>query len=158
MLKKYKSYLIAILIPLLVGVTSAISTIGNMNLEEKFKMPPLAQQAIIFPIVWTLLYILMGVSSGIVFNSNSANESSKITALFIYALSLVFNFFWSIIFFNINAFLFAFIWLIVLWILILNTIIKYYKISKIAAYLQLPYLLWVTFAGYLNFAIWYLNR
>jgi len=158
MLKKYKSYLIAILIPLLVGVTSAISTIGNMNLEEKFKMPPLAPQAIIFPIVWTLLYILMGVSSGIVFNSNSANESSKITALFIYALSLVFNFFWSIIFFNINAFLFAFIWLIVLWILILNTIIKYYKISKIAAYLQLPYLLWVTFAGYLNFAIWYLNR
>jgi tryptophan-rich sensory protein len=79
-------------------------------------------------------------------------------ALAVYGISLFFNFFWSIIFFNMQAYLFAFVWLVALWVLILLTIIKYYRIKPIAAYLQIPYLLWVTFAGYLNFAIYILNK
>ena len=79
-------------------------------------------------------------------------------ALTVYGISLYFNFFWSIIFFNMQAYLFAFVWLVALWVLILLTIIKYYRIKPIAAYLQIPYLLWVTFAGYLNFAIYILNK
>ena len=98
----------------------------------------------------------MGVASYVIFTS-AAPDEIKNGALAVYSLQLVFNFFWSIIFFGFEQYLFAFIWLLVLWILILVTIIRFYEISKVAAYLLIPYLVWVTFAAYLNLGIYLLN-
>ena len=157
-MKKIKSYVVSILIPLAVGGLSALLTMNNMNLYSEINTPALSPPAILFPIVWTVLYILMGISAAMIYNSPTLLQSKKEKALFAYALSLFFNFTWSIIFFNLRAFAAAFIWLVVLWILILKTIIEYSKINRVATYLQIPYLIWVSFAGYLNLAIFLLNR
>lgn len=153
-----KSYVVSILIALVTGGLSALLTSGNMDLYSTIITPPLAPPSILFPIVWTILYILMGISAAMIYNTETAPLSQRKSALYTYGISLLFNFFWSIIFFNNRQFLFAFIWLLALLFLIVRTIMKYYKINPVAAYLQIPYLLWVTFAGYLNFAIWVLNK
>ncbi|MBR4123066.1 MAG: tryptophan-rich sensory protein [Clostridia bacterium] len=158
MKEKVKSYVVSILIALTAGGLSAILTMGNMDIYNTLKTPPLSPPSILFPIVWTVLYIVMGVSAAMIYNTAKASHIDKSSALFTYAISLIFNFLWSIIFFNMRSFLLAFIWLLILLFLIVRTIIKYYNINPTAAYLQIPYLLWVCFAGYLNFAIWYLNR
>ena len=150
---KIKPYVISILIPLGMGIFSSLFTRGNMDIYSTINVPPLAPPSILFPIVWTILYILMGVSSGMIYTSGQ--KSGR--ALTIYGISLFVNFLWSIIFFNLKAFLFAFIWLVLLIFLVAFTIVEYLKINKVAAYLQIPYLLWVAFAGYLSFGIFLLN-
>ena len=150
MLKKYRPYIVEILIALAVGGLSAYLTKDSMAHFEAVSKPPLSPPGYLFPIVWTILFVLMGISAAMI-----AKSSGKVP--FIYRLSLFVNFFWSIFFFNMEAYLFAFVWLILLWILILSTILEYAKTNKTAAYLQIPYLLWVTFAAYLNFGIWLLN-
>ncbi len=157
MKEKIKVYLVSIGIALAVGGLSAFFTRRSMNLYEKIVTPPLSPPSWLFPVVWTVLFILMGISAAMIYLDRRAPAPQKKSALYTYALSLIVNFFWSIIFFNIRAFLFAFIWLLLLLYLIVRTITKYYKINPLAAYLQIPYLLWVTFAGYLTFAIWILN-
>lgn len=151
MLKKYKPYILQILIALSVGGIAGILTRGNMSVYEEVIRPPLSPPPILFPIVWTLLYTLMGISSAMIYNTVGRVP-------FIYYLQLFVNFIWPIIFFNMQAFLFAFIWILLLWVLIIAMIAEFYTINKTAALLQLPYLLWVTFAAYLNFAIWLLSR
>jgi len=98
----------------------------------------------------------MGIASYLIFSAN-ANREDINNALTVYALQLAVNFFWSIFFFNLRWYLFSFFWLILLWVLILDTIILFFRISKPAAYLLIPYLIWVTFAGYLNLGIFLLN-
>ncbi len=141
---------------LAVGGLSALLTMQNMDLYSEINTPPLAPPAILFPIVWTILYILMGISAALVY-TGEGSAARKRAALTTYGVSLVFNFAWSIIFFNMRAFLFAFVWLILLLFLIIKTIFDYKELRPVAAYLQIPYAAWVTFAGYLNFAIWILN-
>ncbi len=158
MKEKVKTYFISIAIALGVGALSALLTRGSMDIYEEFQTPPLAPPSILFPIVWTVLYLLMGISAAMIYCEKGVSSLQKSSALTTYAISLGVNFFWSIIFFRLQAFLFAFFWLILLLVLIIQTIIKYHKMKPIAAYLQIPYALWVTFAGYLNFSIWYLNR
>lgn len=158
MKKKLKSFMISIGISLSVGIISALLTQGNMNIYEEVITPPLSPPSFLFPIVWTVLYILMGISAALIYNDSIASKRIKDRTLYTYAASLFVNFSWSIIFFNIRAFLFAFIWLLLLLFLIISTIMQYKKINKAAAYLQIPYAVWVTFAGYLNFGIWFLNR
>ena len=153
---KWKYLIPAVLIPLLVGALSAFLTRGAMMSFDMVQKPPLSPPGWLFPVVWTVLYILMGVASYVIFTS-AAPDEIKNGALAVYSLQLVFNFFWSIIFFGFEQYLFAFIWLLVLWILILVTIIRFYEISKVAAYLLIPYLVWVTFAAYLNLGIYLLN-
>ena len=135
--------IISILIPLAVGTMSALFS-GNMSSYSILNKPAFSPPGFIFPVVWTILYILMGASSYIVYFSNSSNKSK---ALLLYCIQLFFNFCWSIIFFGLDLFLFAFIWLIAL-ILIVN---------PLSAYLQIPYLIWCIFAAYLNFSIFLLN-
>lgn len=156
-MKKFKTYLIAILIPLAVGGLSALLTSNNMMLYGEMTKPPLAPPPILFPIVWTVLFVLMGIGSARVYLKKDTMSRETATALRIYAIQLGFNFFWSLIFFNLQAFLFAFIWLIALWGLIIVMLFKFYKIDKPAAIINIPYFLWVTFAAYLNFAIYILN-
>ena len=154
MWKKIKPYVISVLISVGVGVLSAFLIRGNTNIYEFINKPPLSPPSWLFGIVWTILFILMGISSAIIYTSDSSDKSE---ALGVYAFSLILNFFWSIIFFNMQAYLFAFIWILFLWISILYTIVLYSKIDKTAAYLQIPYLVWVTFAAYLNLMIYILN-
>lgn len=157
MISKTKQLILAIVIPLAVGGLSALISGGGMNTFEMINKPPLSPPGFLFPIVWTVLYILMGISSYLVFSSDS-DIAVKTDALKIYFLQLMVNFFWSIFFFNFGWYLFSFIWLLLLWVLILIMIVRSLPISKTAAYLQLPYLLWVSFAGYLNFGIYFMNR
>lgn len=154
MWKKIKPYVISIAIALAVGALSGFLSMEGMENFESFNQPPLSPPAILFPIVWTILYILMGISSAIVWEKGKGRNGR---ALLIYALQLIVNFFWSIIFFNLNAFLFAFIWLLLLLLLIVLMIIEFYKIDKTAAFLQIPYLIWVSFAGYLTIMTYLLN-
>ncbi len=156
MLKKTESYAVGILIPVAVGVLAAFLTKDSMGIYGDISKPSLAPPAILFPIVWTVLYVLMGISSAAVYNSAVGNGEKK-SALTVYGLQLVVNFFWSILFFNQRAFLFGFVWLLLLWALILAMIIRFTKINKAAGFLQIPYLIWVSFAGYLNLMIYILN-
>ncbi len=153
MKKQWKTLIFCIAIPLAVGGLSALLTRNSMQTFDSINKPILAPSGWLFPVAWTILYILMGIASYLVITSRKPNGSALIT----YGLQLIFNFFWSIIFFNLSLYLFAFIWLVILWLLILKTTIKFYQISEPAGYLMIPYLLWVTFAGYLNFSIYLLN-
>ncbi len=157
MWKKIKPYVIGIFVSLLVGGLAAFLTRNNMDIYDEINTPPLSPPAILFPIVWTILYILMGIGAGLCFTRRERDPESAKTGLFTFGISLVVNFFWSIIFFRARAFLFAFIWLLCLLFLILRTIRYYNKVSPLASYLQIPYAVWVTFAGYLNLAIYLLN-
>ena len=152
-----KTYIIAIAIPLGVGLLSAFFTKDNMNLYSEIVTPPLAPPGWLFPVVWTLLYALMGVSSAMVYMDRIVNPEAARRGLTHYAISLVVNFAWSIIFFNVRAFTLAFIWLLLLLYLIVRTIISYHKVNPVAAYLQIAYAVWVAFAGYLNLGIVILN-
>lgn len=153
------SLIVAILISLAVGALSALLSGG---MDTVMVQPDFAPPAILFPIVWTVLYILMGISSYLIVHSedtavNGDRSASKTTALIVYALQLLFNFFWSIIFFGFSQYLFAFVWLLILIGLIILMIYLFNQISPLAAYLQIPYLLWCIFAAVLNFAIYRLN-
>ena len=152
-MSKFKIYFKAILIPVLVGGIVGFLISGSIDynsLEKPFLSPP----SMTFPIVWTILYILMGISYGIL-ASNSLVDS-KINS--IYYLQLFFNALWPIAFFLLKWRLFAFIWIIILAILIIIMIARSYEKHKTAAWLQVPYLLWTLFATYLNFGVYLLNR
>lgn len=152
-IKNKSSLLIAILIPLAVGSLSALLS-GGMNSYAVLNKPALSPPAILFPIVWSILYVLMGISSYIIAASDSPDKKK---ALSVYWLQLLFNFFWSVFFFRFSLYLFSFVWLLAMIALIIIMIYRFYKISPIAAYLQIPYLIWCIFAAYLNFMVYQLN-
>lgn len=156
MKNKIKTLIICIAIPLLVGGASALLTSGSMETFGQMNKPPLSPPGFLFPIVWTILYTLMGIASYLILSSGKSQDDIQ-NALFVYAIQLGINFFWSIFFFNMEWYLIAFFWLLLLWALILRTIMLFLPISKTAAYLMIPYLIWVTFAGYLNLGIYFLN-
>lgn len=152
---KFDKLWISILIPLAVGQISALLTRSPSDTYEMLNKSSVSPPGAILPIVWTILYILMGISCYLIITSGS--EDTK-NALIWYALQLALNFFWSLIFFNLQFCLFAFIWLLLLIIVIIIMILKFYKINPLAAYLQIPYLLWCIFAAYLNISICLLNK
>ncbi len=149
--------IISILIPLLIGGLAGILTMNSRSIYEGLTLPNLSPPSWIFPIVWTILYVLMGIASYLIYKSD-ASEKSKKKALTFYAIQLIFNFIWPILFFSLGNYFLSFIWLLILLILIIITIVEFAKISKPAAWLMIPYLLWVTFAGYLNLMIFFLNK
>ena len=152
----WKKLIISILIPLAVGGAAALIANGSFKDFEALNKPPLAPPAWAFPAAWTLLYILMGIASYLVCTAD-APSGKKRSALVVYAVSLVFNFLWSIIFFNLDNYLLAFIWLCALWLLIVIATVQFFGIRRTAGRLMLPYILWVSFAGYLNYGIYLLN-
>ena len=149
--------LLCIAIPLIVGTVAGLLARNSMEVFSVVEKPPLAPPAWLFPVVWTILYALMGISSYIVLTSDASQEEIK-SAIQLYAYQLVVNFLWPTFFFNFGWYLFSFLWLILLWVLVFLMIRKFYDINQIAAYLNVPYLVWLTFAGYLNAGIWLLNR
>lgn len=151
---QWKRLLVYLAIPLGVGALAGILTKDSMMQFSLLNRPPLSPPGGLFPVVWTVLFLLMGYASYLVSRSDSVQ---KRPALILYAIQLIVNFFWSIFFFNFEWYLFSFFWLVLLWVLILLTIRAFWRISPTAAILLIPYLLWVTFAGYLNLAIWLIN-
>lgn len=147
---------ICIALPLLVGGVSALLTRESMMLFESVQKPPLSPPGWLFPVVWTILYTLMGIASYLVLTSEAPKEEVG-RAINVYLYQLLVNFLWSTWFFNLQWYFFAFFWLVLLWGMILITLVRFYRISTPAGYLMVPYLLWVTFAGYLNLGIALLN-
>ena len=149
----WKKLIVCLAVPLAVGGLAALLTRGSMETFEAVAKPPLAPPGWLFPVVWTVLYVLMGTASYLVLTSGRPNG----LALLLYGAQLLFNFFWPLFFFNMQAYLFAFVWLVLLWLLILAATILFFRISRPAGWLMVPYLLWVAFAGYLNLSIYLLN-
>ena len=155
--KERKELAVFLLIPLAVGALSALFTRGSMKEFALLAKPPLAPAGWVFPVVWTILYVLMGIASWLVYREGT--EKPAVTqALRLYAIQLAFNFLWPIFFFRFGWYLFSFLWLVVLWILIFRLIKLFGQIHPTAGKLLIPYLIWITFAGYLNLGIYLLNR
>ena len=129
---------------------------GTQIYAQTIVKPPLSPPGWVFPVVWAILYALMGIGAAKVYQAPASKTRSMGLNLFI--TQLVVNFFWSPIFFNLQAFGFSLLWLLLLWGLVLWMILAFRKVDPLAAKLQIPYLLWLTFAAYLNFGVWYLNR
>lgn len=153
---KLKVYGVFLLITGAIGGLSALLTNMGMDSYKAAQKPPLTPPDIVFPIVWTILFTLMAVSAARVWLTD--NSRLRNHAMIVYFIQLFFNFFWSVLFFNFQAYGLAFVWIIGLWVLILLMIVRFYRADKIAGLLQIPYLLWVSFAAYLNFMVYQLNK
>ena len=152
-MNKIITYIKSILVPVIVGGIVGLIVSNFMDYNE-LQQPTFAPPSILFPIVWTILYILMGVSYGIIKSKNLTDEEIDR----IYYMQLAINALWSIFFFVFKWRLFAFIWIIILIIAVIIMIKKFYEKNKIAGIIQIPYLLWILFASYLNLTIYFLNR
>lgn len=133
-----------------------ISLEGTQLYAANAVKPPLSPPEWVFPVVWVLLYALMGIGAGLI--SSQPASQSKSRGLNLMVIQLVVNFFWPLLFFVAQAYGFSLLWLLLLWILVLMMILEYRKVLPLAAWLQIPYLIWLTFAVYLNAGVWYLNR
>lgn len=150
-----KTLIFSLTIPLLLGFIGSLLG-GNYSDYTAINRPTFSPPAVLFPIVWTILYILMGICSYLIYTSDSIKKE-KNSALSIYLIQLILNSLWSLIFFRFNLYLFAFIWIIFIIIAVIVMIYKFIKIKPIAGYLQIPYLLWLFFASILNYNIFLLN-
>lgn len=151
----WKRLLIALAIPLAVGGLGALLS-GGMADYRAMNQPPLSPPGWIFPVVWTALYLLMGYASYLVWTADAPQEEKR-KALLLYGAQLLANFIWPLLFFGGKYYLAALLWLVLLWVLIFLTIRAFSKINERAGDLLIPYILWVSFAAYLNLGIYLLN-
>lgn len=158
MLKKLKVYIVSVFIALGVGFLSSSLSGDFASIYSNLYLPKVALPQLAFPIVWTVLYVLMGISSAMIYLQRSKNTFTVDNALTLYGGNLIINFMWSIIFFGFEAFLFAFIWLIFLLITVISMALSFRRIKPLAGYLQIPYATFLIYAGYLNLSIYLLNR
>ena len=152
---EWKKRLICWAIPLAVGGLAALLS-GGMGSYKVLNQPPFSPPGWVFPVVWTVLYLLMGEAS---YRVLTADEDMVLIrqALTVYGVQLALNFLWPLVFFGGQLYLLAFIVLIALWVAIFITMRRFSAIDDKAGDLLIPYLLWVTFAGYLNFGVFLLN-
>ena len=148
-------YAICIALALAVGTVSGLVSMGGMKAFSELKQPPLSPPGWLFPIAWTILYTLMGISAARIYLSGGEGVRG---ALAIWIAQLVVNFLWSPLFFELKLRLVAFVWLLFLIALVVTMVIDFHRIDKTAAYLQIPYLIWLVFAGYLNLGVFILNN
>ena len=154
-MKKTIKYILYLITPLVVGLISSAFTSNYRDFYKTLIKPSLAPPGYLFGIVWTILFILIGISYFLLKLKTEDIEISEID--FWYYLQLIINFFWSIFFFKSEALTFSFIWIVFLFISVVITFLKFYKVNKLSAYLLIPYILWIVFAGYLNLSIAILN-
>lgn len=154
--KQLITLIIAILIPLAVGTGSAILSAKDMRFYDIMNHPFLAPPGWVFPIVWTILYVMMGVASYYVFTAE-ADSDLKLHALIFYGAQLVMNFFWPLIFFVGKNYLVALLLIVMMWVAILISTIQFFRVRKIAGFMMLVLLLWTTFATYLNIAYYIMS-
>lgn len=152
-----KAYVFWSLLSLGAGALSGwLSRDGMALYATAITKPPLSPPGWVFPVVWTVLYILMGIGAARVSLSPPSRQRSLGLNLFVIQLAV--NFLWSPIFFRFQAFGFGFFWLLLLWVLVCGMILVFSETDPLAGKLQGPYLLWLTFAAYLNFGVWYYNH
>ncbi len=151
---RLKPLLISLGISLGTGLLSGLFTSGSMGFYQQLARPPLSPPGWVFPVVWTALYFLMGISAYLIWQSQSPERSRALT---LYAIQLAVNFLWPIFFFCLHWIFFSLLWLAALWVLVLWMIRSFSCIQKPAAYLQIPYLIWLTFAAYLNLGVFLLH-
>lgn len=148
--------IVSLAVPLAVGGLSAFLTKDGMKEFPQLRQPPLSPPMWAFPVVWSILFVMMGLASYLIYTSRG-RRGEKRSALWVYGAQLLVNFVWPILFFNWKGWLFAFFWLVLLWVMILGVTVQFYRIRPAAGLLMIPYLAWVAFAGYLNFGIYLLN-
>lgn len=154
---KWKTYAFWLLVTEGIGALSGFLTReGSKLYTATVTKPPLSPPPWVFPVVWGILFALMAVGAARVDLSSPSEERSA--ALRLYWVQLAVNFFWSILFFNLRAWLLSLLWLVLLWVLVLRLVRSFGKVDALAGRLQIPYLLWVSFAAYLNAGVWLLNR
>lgn len=152
----WKTIAIWVLIAEGVGLLAGLLTReGTQLYNAAVQQPPLSPPEWVFPVVWAILYALMGIGAALV--TLQPDSAARTRGLNLMVTQLIVNFFWPLFFFNAQAYGFSLIWLVVLWVFVLWMILTFRKTVPLAAWLQLPYLLWLTFAVYLNAAVWYLN-
>lgn len=156
-IKKVYVYVIAILVTLGVGALSGYLTMGAMEDFMKLNQPPLSPPPIVFPIVWSILYILMAISISLVLTNEDATKDTKFLALAFYGLNLAFNFLWPIWFFVFGLFWFSVLWLVILIAIVLVLMLISSSVSRASVYLLVPYVIWLLFALYLNAGVAILN-
>ena len=149
--------ILLIVLPMLVGLGSWYISKDGLLIYNAMQKPPLSPPGMVFSIAWTILYLLMGIASAIVY-TNEDKVQERNLGLTLHFIQLILNFFWSIIFFNLGNYVFALIWLILLWLAVLAMISAYKKVSQTAYILNIPYICWLTFAAYLNLAVAIMNR
>lgn len=152
-MSNFKIYLKSILTTVILGGLVGLIISSFINYET-LERPLFSPPSSIFPIVWTILYTLMGISYGILKSNGLVNQEINL----IYYSQLIVNLLWPIAFFVLEWRLFAFLWIILLIVLIINMIIKFYNKNKLAGLLQIPYLIWLIFAAYLNLGVYLLNK
>lgn len=152
-----KALIICLLIPLAVGGLAAWLTMDSMAQFAALAQPPLSPPGWVFPVVWTILYLLMGWASFLIWKSG-APQAAKKRALGLYGAQLAVNFVWPLLFFRAGLYGFALIWLVILLVLVAETMLAFGRIDRRAAWLLAPYILWLLFATYLNAGVWMLNR
>lgn len=153
----WKTYAFWIVLTETVGALSGwLTRKGVKAYSAAVEQPPLSPPSIVFPVVWGILFALMGIGAARIYLAPASRARSR--SLWLFFVQLAFNFFWSILFFNFQAFGYALLWLTTLWFLILLMILSFQKVDRPAVWLQIPYLLWSAFAVYLNFGVWMLNR
>ena len=146
-----------IILPVGGALIVGFMTKGGMNIYNSLKKPVITPPSIVFPIVWTILYVLMGIAAYRIYMNNRSGRDDK-GAYFYYLIQLAINFLWSFIFFNLRLYGISFILIIVLLVLIIVTTIKFFKNDKLSGFLMIPYILWVSFASVLTFFIYMLNE
>ena len=156
MKNKIFRFVIYLAIPLGAGFLSYLLTKDSIADFATVNQPPLTPPPIVFSIAWTILYALMGVSSWLV-GTSPASDRMKKSALTVYGIQLAVNILWPVFFFNLKMYLPSFIWIIFLIVWVIIMIKEFGKISSLAAKLQLPYLIWLLFASYLNLGVYFLN-
>ncbi len=157
MLKNFLLLLFYLFFPLFIGFAASSLSAQSAIIYDEFIRPPFSPPSYVFGIVWTCVYLLMGLAAFLVSISNKARVNKE-PALQVFFFQLAINFCWTFFFYTMEYRLFAFLWILFLWVLIFYTIKLFYKISKTAAILLLPYIFWLSFAAYLNLGIYILNR
>ena len=151
---RWKPLIVNLAIAFGVEAVSALATRDSMQVYQTLQKPPMSPPGAVFGIVWSVLFFLMGISAYRVYQSGAPGTKRALT---VYGVQLLVNFLWSIFFFNLQAYWFAFVWLVFLWVLVLWMSILFFHADRTAGLLQIPYLIWLTFSGYLSFGVALLN-
>ena len=153
----WKTYAFWIILCEAVGALAGWISAGGIEVYSALaNKPPLTPPQWVFPVVWTILYALMGISAARISLTPPSKERNR--GLNFFTAQLIVNFFWPLLFFNAGAYGLSFLWLLLLLVLVIWMTLEFRKVSPQAAYLQIPYILWLSFAAYLNAAVWYGNR
>ena len=154
MTQKIRSYLFFPIVALLTGGAAGWLIRDSFDHFEQINKPVFTPPALVFPIVWSILYLLMGIGAARVAQNQTPQRELALT---LFAAQLVVNFFWPILFFRLDAYALGVVWIILLFVLASAMTWNFYQIDRLAGLIQLPYLIWLVFAGILNLSVAIMN-